>query len=214
MPTADEQQTGARFDLLAESYDNDPRYPVRTMVRGLVTDHLKSFGQGRVLDVGCGTGAMLIEAAPHIASGIGLDVSAASLRVAEENTKRAGRTNLSFTNGGFSDLDDTDFVGAPPFDIVTSVYALHHLSPTERAAAIAQFAHRLEEGGKVVIGDLIFFDDPDRHRHDFGAVGYDPTYDQPASSDTLMAEFKDAGLHLIEAESVHPLAGVLIGVKQ
>jgi SAM-dependent methyltransferase len=101
----------------------------------------------RVLDVGCGTGRTTRDAA-RIATGgsaLGVDLSAAMLRVARDSALREGLTNVSFEQ---ADAQIHPFA-ARSFDV-----ALAHSSAmffADKTAAFANLHRALRPGGRLVL---------------------------------------------------------------
>ena len=83
----------------------------------------------RVLDVGCGNGALLAKLAPRLETGVGVDVSAEMLRFAEPRARR--HPNLSFLLIEAWSLPFAD----GSFDVVISLlFATSTRSAHERAS--------------------------------------------------------------------------------
>lgn len=96
----------------------------------------------KVLDFGCGTGELTIEAAKAGADVIGIDISEASLIIARESAAEAG-VSVDFR---VMDGEDTDFESGT-FDIVVVSGVLHHVDlPT----AYPEIARILKPDGKVI----------------------------------------------------------------
>ena len=72
----------------------------------------------RVLDVGCGSGATLLENGHRFASGLGIDDDPAHLRLAAEALQRSGRDNVEFRLLDFR--EDGQELEAESFDFVFS----------------------------------------------------------------------------------------------
>lgn len=114
----------------------------------------------RVLDVGCGRGLVLIEAAKRLKDGrsVGLDIwnaedlSGNRPEAAEANAKAegvAGRVELVDGNAMRMPFGDGSF------DAVLSSLCLHNLyKREERALALAEIARVLKPGGRAVIQDF------------------------------------------------------------
>jgi len=102
----------------------------------------------RILDVGCGTGTLAVKAAQKGAQVIGLDLSPAMLRLAEEKARAAG-VEVNFRRGHAQSppLDDE------PFDAITATFALSEMSPDEAEMVVADMAARLKVGGRVIVAD-------------------------------------------------------------
>jgi ubiquinone/menaquinone biosynthesis C-methylase UbiE len=102
---------GADFNsfLVARGYDKyhqtfrDYRREAAQIVAALGLDH-----SAAVLDMGCGTGAFAILAAPHYRKIYAVDVAKAMLGCARRKAKKAGRTNIEFRRGGFLTYEHTD----------------------------------------------------------------------------------------------------------
>ncbi|GAB3159495.1 hypothetical protein GCM10027059_05810 [Myceligenerans halotolerans] len=104
-----------------------------------------------VLDVGCGTGSLLLaalDAAPD-ARVTGLDPDAQALELAARKLRRARRKGTLVR--GFADRLPAD---DGTVDHVVSSMALHHVPDDERPAFAREVARVLRPGGKVTILDL------------------------------------------------------------
>ncbi len=104
----------------------------------------------RVLDVGCGTGTLLlmIKAACPGAEVVGIDVDAAVLEIARAKIAAAGfdirLEQAPATAPGLP--HDT-------FDRVLTTLVLHHLMPGEKRQALTSIRLLLHSGGELHIGD-------------------------------------------------------------
>jgi ubiquinone/menaquinone biosynthesis C-methylase UbiE len=118
----------------------------------------------RVLDVGCGSGAVTRETARRVGSrgvAVGLDPSPALLSVARELAKEAGLGDrIEFREGDALRLPFAD----ASFDAVVCVTVLSHVPRGE--AAIPEFVRVLRPGGRLGVFDLdtdmTAFTHPDR----------------------------------------------------
>ncbi len=70
----------------------------------------------------------------------------------------------------------------------------------------------LPSGGMLVLGDLMFSDDPVKHDGLMGSVGYCPNSDTPAYVTALEQMFAEAGL-TSTTHILNPLVGVIVGRK-
>ena len=143
---------------------------------------------GRVLDVGCGTGAL----AAHVASDgynvVGVDASPGMLRQARQRglagVYAAFATALPFPDGAFS--------------LAYTVATLHHLETPERVAAtIAEMARVVRSGGHVLLWD-----------HNplnpywpiiMSRVPQDSGDERLVSLGEILADVQVAGLHVVAA---------------
>jgi ubiquinone/menaquinone biosynthesis C-methylase UbiE len=101
----------------------------------------------RVLECGCGTGAqtVLLAASSPQANIVSLDVSPASIEVAESRVKAAGHRNVTFQVG---DLFHLPFEDAS-FDHVFVCFVLEHLA--EPAQALECLRRVLRIGGTITV---------------------------------------------------------------
>lgn len=121
-----------------------------TMLRGL-----KPPPQGRVLEVGCGTGRNLILAAQRYpeASFYGFDISEMMLVTARENIARAGLSDqITVVRGDATDFDTRDLFGFDDFDRVFISYSVSMIPPWREALPIAYRA--VTPGGSLHIVDF------------------------------------------------------------
>jgi len=118
----------------------------------------------RVLDVGCGSGAVTREMARRVGTGglaVGLDPSPALLAVARELAQEAGLGDrVAFREGDVVRLPFLD----RSFDVVVCVTVLSHVPKGE--AAIPELVRVLRSGGRLGVFDLdtdmTTFTHPDR----------------------------------------------------
>ena len=102
----------------------------------------------RVLDIGCGTGALvfLIADARPLAEVIGLDISSANIRAAEHSRRASGAASrIAFAQGDYLTYH------ADPFDAIVSDGVLH-LIPGDTRALFAHITRDLRAGGAFVCG--------------------------------------------------------------
>jgi len=105
----------------------------------------------RLLDVGCGTGTLLIavKAAQPDAEVVGVDPDPDILSIAREKASQAGvEVELEV---GFADRLPH---GDGTFDRVVSTLAYHHLTRREKQDALAEAFRVLKPGGRLHILDL------------------------------------------------------------
>jgi ubiquinone/menaquinone biosynthesis C-methylase UbiE len=105
--------------------------------------------RGRVLDIGCGTGKLLIEAGRRGIRGVGVDMNGRMLAIARQNCIRQnlGR-RLKFIDGNALHLSLTE----QPFDLVVSTLMISELQPEELENFIAHISKFVRSGGIVAIG--------------------------------------------------------------
>ena len=143
---------GWRYD--AEVWLMD-RLVLRGRLRRLRARVLELAGIGpdrRLLDVGCGTGTLAIEAARSAGSGgriAGVDPSASQIARAKAKAARS-RTDVEFRTGVIESLP----FGDGSFDSVTSTLMLHHLPGDLKRQGLDEIYRVLGAGGRVVLADF------------------------------------------------------------
>lgn len=105
-----------------------------------------------VLDIGCGTGTLLLAAAERVGpTGSLAGVEPAPEMAARARTKTAGRVPpVSVVEAGAERLPFPD--GA--FDAVLCTLVLHHLAPGQAPAALREMRRVLRPGGRLLLADL------------------------------------------------------------
>jgi ubiquinone/menaquinone biosynthesis C-methylase UbiE len=146
----DTRTTAARthFDRWSETYEHDS---AARWLREVQTQALAALAPAQndvLLDVGCGTGAAVRDAAPSVSRAVGFDVSPGMIAQAEERARAAGLDNVAFHTG--------DVSGRLPFDdgaftTLVCTTAFHHF-PKPRDT-ISEMARVLAPGARLVIAD-------------------------------------------------------------
>ncbi|WP_247728887.1 class I SAM-dependent methyltransferase [Halovivax limisalsi] len=194
------EEHAERFDDAAADYDGADHSPTYHDCVDLVIEHARADG-ATVLDIGTGTGAIALALAADADRVIGRDVSDGMLEVAREKAANRGLDAVSFANGSFVDPDcDADV------DAVVSNFAMHHLTDERKRTAIETIASL--EPDRVVLGDVMFFGEPDPDE-----PFYSPEVDDPATVGHLVDVFTDVGFAVTAAERVHDQAGVLVAER-
>jgi 2-polyprenyl-3-methyl-5-hydroxy-6-metoxy-1,4-benzoquinol methylase len=110
-----------------------------------------------VLDIGCGAGLLILGLAVtgRASSAVGVDTSASAIAVA---TKAAqSLPELGVASGErfqFRCVKSMEDWPGGPFDVVTLVDVLHHVSPLQRDATLARAAGRVRPGGLLIYKDM------------------------------------------------------------
>jgi len=116
------------------------RFSIAAMLALLPADYV-------VADLGCGTGNLTVELAPHVKRVIGVDGSAAMLKAARK--RAAGYENVELRKGDLT---------AVPIDSASCDAALLVLALTyvpEPSVVVGEFSRILKPGGRGVILDLL-----------------------------------------------------------
>ena len=146
------QQGAIRWARLYDSVVQVVTLGRERRLRSTTLDRAGAFPGARVLDVGCGTGTLTLEAKRRCGTEgrvHGIDVSAHMIARARAKAKAAG---LDVTLEVAS-ADSLPFADAS-CDIVICSLALHHLRRNQRRTAVAEMHRVLAPGGRVVIVDL------------------------------------------------------------
>jgi SAM-dependent methyltransferase len=123
-------------------------------------DRLELRGDERLLDIGCGRGAVLLMAAQHLPRGraVGVDIwssmdqSGNAEQVTRRNAELEGVADRVELHG--ADMRDLPFDDGS-FDVVVSSLPIHNVSGVrERAKAVREAARVLKTGGKLAIADI------------------------------------------------------------
>jgi demethylmenaquinone methyltransferase/2-methoxy-6-polyprenyl-1,4-benzoquinol methylase len=107
----------------------------------------------RVLDLGCGTGALSLRAAQKGATVRGIDPNPEMLDIAQTRAEAASLDQaIQFCEMGVAELD-----GESPqsYDVVTSGLCLSELTEDERGYAIGQAYRLLKSGGLLLVADEV-----------------------------------------------------------
>jgi arsenite methyltransferase len=123
-------------------------------------DRLELKGDERLLDIGCGRGAVLLMAAQRLPRGRAVGVDVWSTKDQSGNAEQVTRRNAALE--GVADrveLRTADMRQLPfddgSFDVVVSSLSIHNISGAgERAKALREAARVLKKGGKLAIADI------------------------------------------------------------
>jgi ubiquinone/menaquinone biosynthesis C-methylase UbiE len=142
----------AGSDRMARYYDLIARLGMRERhIKGRVIQLAGLAPGGRMLDVGCGTGTLVLMAQqqhPDVTV-IGVDGDPTILGIARNKAQRAGIA-LQLDEGMAYALPYAD----GSFDAVVSTLTFHHLTPDQQERALAEVQRVLRPGGRLVIADF------------------------------------------------------------
>ena len=130
-------------------------------VRDRVLDRLAMHGDEDVLDLGCGSGLMIVGAAQRLdrggtATGIDLwrsrDQAGSNPEKCLDNARRLGvEDRVTLRRGDLADLPFPD----SSFDVVLASLAIHNLHPKDRRhRAVHEAARVLRPGGRLALIDI------------------------------------------------------------
>ncbi len=164
----------------------------------------------QVLDVGCGTGTLAMEAARRVGrAGRVAGVDPGTQQIARARAKAARRNiPVAFQIGVIEQLPFPD----QTFDVVFSTLMLHHLPAPLKRQGLAEIARVLKPGGRLVITDFTHKQDRQGLAARFPAGG--------SRMHDLVALLKEAGFDQLETEelrsprfSAFPGAGMIRAYK-
>jgi arsenite methyltransferase len=123
-------------------------------------DRLELKGDERLLDIGCGRGAVLLMAAERLPRGRAVGVDLWSTTDQSGNAEQVTRQNAALEGVAERvELHTADMRQLPfddgSFDVVVSLLAIHNVPGAgERARALREAARVLKKGGKLLIADI------------------------------------------------------------
>jgi SAM-dependent methyltransferase/DNA-binding transcriptional ArsR family regulator len=153
---------------------------------------------GELLDIGTGTGRMLLLLGARARRGVGIDASREMLTVARANLERAGLGHLSVRQGDMYQLPWPE----ASFDLVVIHMVLHFAD--DPAAAVAEAARVLKPDGRLILADFAPHGLEDlRREHAHRRLGF--------SDEEVAAWFRAAGLARVDTRRLagKPLTVVL-----
>ncbi|MCR5664383.1 MAG: class I SAM-dependent methyltransferase [Oscillospiraceae bacterium] len=151
MDLHDFDDVAENYDLyLGEMYKDEDNH---AGFREFYLDFAKRYGGGGVIDIACGTGAVLLTLAEHGIMADGTDLSEAMCRVADEKAKSKGfHLNIFPANM-------TEFRSGKKYScaIIARSGFMHLLTPELQRAALLNIRENLSDGGMLTFNTF----DPD-----------------------------------------------------
>ncbi len=189
------EESAQLYDIQVETLFVGAAGAMRRQALPAIADYVRGKDQRELamLDVACGTGRFLGQAAQAFPAMpmTGIDLSAAY--IAEARRHLAGRRNITLMEGNGEALPFAD----ASQDIVTSVFLYHELPPEVRRTVSAEIARVLKPGGiYVFIDSLQWGDKPgyDGMLEAFPVRFHEPYYESYLAED-LPAIFAACGLN-------------------
>lgn len=141
----EKEKTIANFNKNAAAYDTGSFYRFPRKLRPLVLSEIEAAAYSSLLDVGCGTGALLsqLSAQRPDAAYFGLDISENMLAQAREKLP----PSVVLTLGDAENLPYPDRT----FDVVSCTESFHHYPNPGRA--LSEMRRVLRDGGRFILCD-------------------------------------------------------------
>ena len=147
------------FDLWADGYDRDvglsdeeSSYPFagyRDVLGGIFQIIMRK-ENASVLDIGFGTGTLTAKLYEHGCTIYGQDFSARMVKLASEKMPDAHLCQGDFSYGLAESLRNQSY------DFIVATYSLHHLTDEQKVVFLCTLLDRLNDGGRILIGDVAF----------------------------------------------------------
>ncbi len=147
------------FDLWADGYDkavglseeaNSYPFAGYKEVLGEIFREVVSKENASVLDIGFGTGTLTTKLYEYGCNVYGQDFSQRMLELAKEKMPNANLYQGDFSKGLVEELKQRKF------DYIIGTYSIHHLDDKQKIAFFQELLKNLNEGGKILIGDVAF----------------------------------------------------------
>ena len=147
------------FDLWADGYDlavglsdEENTYPFAGYkeILGSIFQTIMEKPGAVVLDVGFGTGTLTTKLFENGCTVYGQDFSKRMIELAAEKMPDAHLYQGDFTQGLVEALQSRSY------DFIVATYSLHHLTDEQKVRFLHRLLERLNENGKILIGDVAF----------------------------------------------------------
>ncbi len=162
-----------------------------------------------LLDVGCGSGKIALHAAQTCRQVIGIDISRVAVARALHCKEKLAIENAVFDFGSLE--EPCSHINLTRYDVnkILILRTLHHLPDEMKRSSLQGLMRLMSRLGRIVIGDMMFFESPDQHRDKWDEVHYDGELtDHPSTPEFLIDCLKEGGAE-VQAERLHPLMGII-----
>lgn len=147
------------FDLWAEDYDesvdisdDENSYPFAgyKIILNEIYNRILDAHHKNVLDIGFGTGTLILKLYEHGYRIYGQDFSEKMFEIAQEKMPDAKLFIGDISNGLVEPLLENKY------DAIISTYSLHHLTDDEKVTFLKDLLNQLNKCGVIYIGDVAF----------------------------------------------------------
>lgn len=101
---------------------------------------------GVFLDVGCGSGELVVQAASRFRKAVGIDFAEAMIKCASENALKSGFKNIELINDSVFEFNFGD-----SFDLISANGFIEYISAEELSSFLKLANHMLVGGGQIAI---------------------------------------------------------------
>ena len=147
------------FNLWADGYDKsvgvsdeDNTYPFAgyKKILGSIYKTIMEKPNAIVLDIGFGTATLATQLYENGDVIFGQDFSSRMIELASEKMPGAHLYQGDFTQGLVEPLKQQSY------DFIVATYSIHHLTDDQKILFIRELLERLNDGGRILIGDVAF----------------------------------------------------------
>ena len=147
------------FDLWADEYDkavglseegNEYPFAGYKEVLGIIYKTIMEKESPVVLDIGFGTATLISKLYENGCTIYGQDFSKKMIEIALEKMPNAHLYKGDFTKGLVEPLNQNSY------DFIVLTYSIHHLTDFQKVRFLRDLLKHLNDGGKILIGDVIF----------------------------------------------------------
>lgn len=200
---------GWRYDLMLWAVDGLLRGRLRALRHRTLELAAPQPGES-VLDVGCGTGTLALQASAVVGQTgrvAGIDPGSRQIARARSKADRVGRA-VDFRTGVIEDVPFAD----DSFQVVLSTMMLHHLPEDLKRRGLSEIRRVLEPRGRLVVADFLRPEKGDHGRSSFGA-GETGAQDQPELLERAGFDVVEREVHRLPRLPMVPGAGLLLARK-
>jgi 2-polyprenyl-3-methyl-5-hydroxy-6-metoxy-1,4-benzoquinol methylase len=155
MGASQQADTQRYFDAYASDWQRkgsgeiEARVNIIAQRNGVVRDVLATLPSARrVLDIGCGTGDLVLDLAESGIDAVGIDFAADMIRLCEEARTRRGLSRARFEHVSVFDYEDA----GGPFDVISAQGLIEYISQAQLDALCDKVRSMLAPGGAFVVG--------------------------------------------------------------
>ncbi|MGD1821334.1 MAG: class I SAM-dependent methyltransferase [Pleomorphochaeta sp.] len=141
---------------MSKEFDYNNKNSTSWKIIKFVASYVKLGENYKLLDIGCGSGALSIECAKNNRDAIvigmdrwGTEYKAFSKQICDFNAKEEKVNNTTFIQGDITKLD----LKKESFDFITSNYVIHNV-PGDKTEMLVNILDLLKKGGSFAIHDL------------------------------------------------------------